>query len=81
MSEIVARLIGVDSQQDLSASLVPPGVAKLVNPLRFVQFRVEVKSRHALIAEMAYLRAERRGFLPGYDVADWLAAEAELDNR
>jgi len=32
-----------------------------------------------MIAEGAYLRAERRGFAPGHEAADWLAAEAEVD--
>jgi hypothetical protein len=32
-----------------------------------------------MIAEGAYLRAERRGFAPGYEAEDWLAAEAEVD--
>jgi Protein of unknown function (DUF2934) len=32
-----------------------------------------------MIAEAAYLRAERRGFTPGYEVEDWLAAEKEVD--
>jgi len=35
--------------------------------------------RRAMIAESAYLRAERRGFAPGYEAADWLAAEVEVD--
>jgi hypothetical protein len=26
----------------------------------------------------AYFRAERRGFAPGYEIEDWLAAEAEV---
>ena len=37
------------------------------------------EARHALIAETAYLRAERRGFAPGQETDDWLAAEAEVD--
>jgi len=32
-----------------------------------------------MIAESAYLRAERRGFTPGHETQDWLAAEAEVD--
>lgn len=36
-------------------------------------------SRESLIATAAYYRAESRGFLPGYEVADWLAAEREID--
>jgi len=37
------------------------------------------EARRALIAETAYLRAERRGFTPGHETDDWLAAEAEVD--
>jgi hypothetical protein len=35
--------------------------------------------RYQRIAEAAYLRAEHRGFLPGCELQDWLAAEAEVD--
>jgi hypothetical protein len=33
------------------------------------------------IAEAAYYRAESRGFQPGYETEDWLAAEAEISAR
>jgi hypothetical protein len=33
------------------------------------------------IAEAAYFRAERRGFAPGGETEDWLAAEAEIMAR
>jgi hypothetical protein len=36
-------------------------------------------SREALIATAAYYRAANRGFLPGYELEDWLAAEREID--
>jgi hypothetical protein len=36
-------------------------------------------SREALIATTAYYRAESRGFLPGYEMEDWLAAERAID--
>jgi hypothetical protein len=39
------------------------------------------QERWAMIAENAYYRAERRGFLPGYEEEDWLAAEAEIDGQ
>jgi hypothetical protein len=37
--------------------------------------------RRGMIAKVAYLRAERRGFSGGHDREreDWLAAEAEVD--
>lgn len=34
--------------------------------------------RYRWIAHAAYLRAERRGFAPGQEIEDWLAAEAEF---
>jgi len=37
--------------------------------------------RHQLIAEIAYLIAERRGFAPGQELSDWLAAEQEVNRR
>jgi hypothetical protein len=36
-------------------------------------------SREALIATAAYYRAEKRGFLPGHEQEDWLAAERDID--
>ncbi|HEY0767228.1 MAG TPA: DUF2934 domain-containing protein [Steroidobacteraceae bacterium] len=32
-----------------------------------------------MIAQSAYLRAERRGFAPGHETEDWLAAEVEVN--
>jgi hypothetical protein len=40
---------------------------------------LDPERRRSLIAEAAYFRAERRGFTPGCEAADWLAAEAEVD--
>ena len=37
------------------------------------------EERYHVVAEAAYFRAEHRGFLPGYELQDWLSAEAELD--
>ena len=37
------------------------------------------RMRHALIAEAAYFRAERRHFAPGHEFEDWLAAEVEVE--
>jgi hypothetical protein len=38
-------------------------------------------SREQRIAEIAYFRAEQRGFEPGDDIRDWLDAEAEVKSR
>jgi hypothetical protein len=38
-------------------------------------------TRFEAIQLAAYLRAERRGFSPGYEMEDWLAAEREIAER
>ena len=40
--------------------------------------RLSADELNAMISRAAYLRAERRGFAPGHEVEDWLAAEAEI---
>jgi hypothetical protein len=36
-------------------------------------------ARHECIAQAAYLRAQQRGFAPGHELEDWLAAEKAVD--
>lgn len=52
----------------------PPATAKAAAPVR-----VSSDARRAMIAEAAFLRAERRGFAPGSEEDDWLSAEKEVD--
>jgi len=54
---------------------------KTMRPLRAdaVAAVIDPERRRALIAEVAYYRAERRGFEPGHEAEDWLSAEAEVD--
>jgi len=40
---------------------------------------VDPEQRAELIARAAYFRAQNRGFEPGDELSDWLAAEAEVD--
>jgi len=42
------------------------------------QERVDVDMRHAMIAQAAYFRAERRGFADGGQFDDWVEAEREI---
>ncbi len=35
-------------------------------------------AQRTMIAELAYYRAERRGFAPGGELQDWLEAEADV---
>lgn len=42
---------------------------------------VPAEQRHEMICTAAYFRAEQRGFCGGDSLDDWLAAEAEVDER
>jgi len=42
---------------------------------------VDAERRHALVERAAYVLAETRGFAPGKELDDWLAAEAEVDRQ
>lgn len=41
---------------------------------------VAATERAVMIARAAYLRAERRGFIPGRELEDWLEAEREINH-
>ncbi len=41
--------------------------------------KISQEQRLGMIAEAAYFKAEKRGFSGGDPVADWLAAESEVD--
>jgi hypothetical protein len=56
-------------RKTVSTARRKPGIARFVGP----------EQRAALIAEAAFFRAEKRGFAPGHETEDWLAAEAEVD--
>jgi hypothetical protein len=58
-----------------------PAPKTTMRPLRadVVAAVIDPDHRRALIAQIAYYRAERRGFEPGHDAEDWLNAEAEVD--
>ena len=40
---------------------------------------IDAQTRQELIAQAAYFRAQRRGFVPGHEEEDWYAAETEID--
>ncbi|HEU5137917.1 MAG TPA: DUF2934 domain-containing protein [Steroidobacteraceae bacterium] len=58
-------------RKPVAADDTGPAVAHFVGP----------EMRSALIAEAAFFRAERRGFAPGNELEDWLAAESEVDAK
>jgi hypothetical protein len=42
---------------------------------------IELEEFHEMIAEHAYLKAEKRGFEPSHEMDDWLEAEMEISNQ
>ncbi len=50
------------------------------NPPIINSFFASDEERHRKIEELAYLKAEQRGFVSGYEVQDWLDAEKEVDD-
>jgi hypothetical protein len=60
------------------SSCVPNPYRLDLSPGRLTRLHTAAE-RHQVIAETAYSIAERRGFVPGHELADWLEAEREVD--
>jgi Protein of unknown function (DUF2934) len=59
-----------------------PGIQVIPSSRRLQDERIldpEAWDRDRMISEAAYERYMQRGYCDGYDVDDWLAAEAEVD--
>jgi hypothetical protein len=64
-----------------SADEGPPPRAEAVSQTEPAADGEAESARHRRIAERAYRRAEHRGFAPGRELDDWLAAEVEEDGN
>jgi hypothetical protein len=85
------RISGNESQLPIPEPPVPrsaanppaarPSVGKkaLIRPLSLVPHRLTAAERRQRICDLAYRRAEQRGFAPGGETDDWLEAEREVD--
>ncbi len=67
----------IPASADSRARNAPPRGARTGKPPQ--RAAVSADDRRTMIAAAAYLRAERRGFTPGHETEDWLAAEVEVD--
>jgi len=64
-----------------AAKVAPqPTVARATLKPKPVRAAINGEDRLRMIAEAAYFRAEQRGFAPGHELADWLAAEIDVDS-
>jgi Protein of unknown function (DUF2934) len=87
MSDVnLERPVRVQPYEPLAATRVAApqkrvaSITLLAKPELYIVPRV-VENRGVSIARAAYLIAERRGFTPGHELEDWLAAENEVDQR
>jgi hypothetical protein len=55
------------------------GIASKPVPLPVQGGVVDPDARQMMIAEAAYYLAERRGFVPGGELQDWIDAEAQIE--
>jgi hypothetical protein len=42
---------------------------------------IDAETRHRMISEAAYRLYVRRGYVEGFELEDWLQAEAEVDRQ
>ena len=54
---------------------------KVASKSRAVRKSIDPEARRQLVAAEAYFLAERRGFVGGNELEDWVAAERLVDSR
>ncbi len=59
--------------------MIAPRVASARQPATRAAASPDREAREEMIRKAAYLLAERRGFCPGKELDDWLAAERQID--
>jgi hypothetical protein len=72
----MARKVASTRIEDLPSL---PQRPQQLRPLFLVPHRLTPAERHRRICELAYRRAEQRGFAAGNELEDWLEAEREVD--
>lgn len=80
-SKPAADALGSQAAATAPADAPTPAPRASIKPIKVTVTSRVHEDRHASIAKAAYFRAESRGFAPGHEVEDWLAAEEEVDQR
>ncbi len=76
LSEAPAIVPGETKNAEPRKAVRKPEIVKTEGRANLVPINVEEEVRR-----LAYLLAERRGFEPGHEAEDWLAAEREVRQR
>jgi hypothetical protein len=64
-------------QEFVAETTLPPGPEPHVHPE--TGLRALMEDRHHRVEVAAYFLAERRGFVPGHELDDWLEAEDAIE--
>jgi len=68
-------------EETAEPSFIPGAVSEPDQPFEEgVHDMIDADLRHRLISEAAFEIYTQRGFVDGYDVDDWLSAEAQVDH-
>lgn len=85
-TQVQKRTPDRNAKKRAAVPLTPSGVANdsrhNVDVVRMARAEAAARDteRRAMIADAAYYRAQKRGFEPGLELEDWLAAETEIAN-
>jgi hypothetical protein len=76
LPEEVKKMPSITPNTQLYVVDIPVGTANYLPILP--QFSTSTEVRQNIIAKAAYFKAQQRGFAPGHELDDWLAAEQDL---
>jgi len=62
----------------IESKVKPKGETKSKKESNTSNKELSDEDKHCLVAQLAYYKAQARGFESGHELEDWLAAEAEV---
>jgi hypothetical protein len=75
LAERVRKGRTMNARVHKAVAVPPPSSSTVTRSAAYI----EPEARDAMVAEAAYFRSAHRGFEPGHEIDDWLAAESEID--
>ena len=75
--QVVGKTVAPPAPQETGAA--KSGIISAMASRVAMDRPVDRATKQSMIAEAAYYCAEKRGFAPGHDLDDWLAAEVEIE--
>jgi len=77
-TEVQGKALGAKSKGGRPANALERSTIRAIEEAATVGCGPDL--RRTMTAEAAYYHAEHRGFEPGHELEDWLAAEAEIQS-